>query len=118
MIADLLSTYYDGITRRDGWQQPLSDAFRFVSPGGRISEGKSAYVDANNGFLRLVTAAHKKEMLIDGDTACVWMSYDLRSPRGTSGALDAVEIWTASGGRLASLTIYFDTAAFQNFMKG
>jgi len=117
MIATLIDSYYEGLARRDGWQQPLTDAFRFVSPGGRVAEGKPAYVEATTGFLRLVTSAHKKEMLTDGDTACVWMRYDLASPRGTKGSLDAVEIWTASNGQLASLTLYFDTAAFAAFMQ-
>ncbi len=31
--------------------------------------------------------------------------------------LDALEIWTATDNRLASLTIYFDTAAFSSFMR-
>jgi hypothetical protein len=31
--------------------------------------------------------------------------------------LDALEIWTAAEGGLASLTIYFDTAAFGLFMR-
>jgi hypothetical protein len=117
MIADLVNAYYAGLARRDGWDQPLSDTFRFVSPGGRVSEGKPAYVAANNGFLRLVASAHKKEMLTDGDTACVWMTYDLLSPLSTRGVLDAVEIWSAAGDQLSSLTIYFDTAAFQKFMQ-
>ena len=118
MIAELVNTYYDGLSRRDGWQQPLSDAFRFLSPGGRVTEGKSAYIDANNGFLRLVTSARRKEFLTDGDTACVWMTYELLSPRGARGVLDAVEIWTATSDRLSSLTLHFDTAAFQKFMQG
>ncbi len=117
MIADLVNLYYDGLARRDGWEQPLSDSFRFISPGGRVSEGKPAYVAANNGFLGLVASARKKEMLTDGGTACVWMAYDLVSPRGARTALDAVEIWTSAGDQLTSLTIYFDAAAFQKFMQ-
>jgi len=117
MVTNLVNAYYEGIARRNGWQQPLSDAFRFISPGGRISEGKPAYIEANNGFLRAVTSATKKEMLTDGDTACVWMHYELTSPRGTHGTLDAVEIWAAGEDRLTSLTVYFDTAAFRSFMQ-
>ena len=56
-------------------------------------------------------------MLTDGDTACVWMSYEIVSPRGKQTTLDALEIWTAKDSRLASLTIYFDAAAFSSFMQ-
>ncbi len=117
MIADLVNVYYEGIAHRDGWQQPLSDSLRFVSPGGKITEGKAAYLDANNRFLRSVRSAQRKEMLADGDTACVWMSYEIVSPRGKQTTLDAVEIWTARDNQLTSLTIYFDTAAFNSFMQ-
>jgi hypothetical protein len=82
-----------------------------------VSEGKAAYVAANNGFLRAVQTAEKKEMLTDADMACVWMNYKLASPAGRQTALDAVEIWTAADGQLATLTIHFDTAAFAAFMQ-
>ena len=118
MIASLVNTYYDGLSARKGWENPLAETFRFVSPGNRVTDGKPAYVAANTGFLGLVTSARRKEMLTDGDTACVWMTYDLQSPRGARGALDAVEIWTAAGDKLTSLTLHFDTAAFQKFMQG
>lgn len=118
MIQNLVNAYYDGIALKQGWEEPLADTIRFVSPGGRVTEGKAAYVAANNGFLRAVETARRKEMLTDGDTACAWMSYGIVSPKGKRTTLDAVEIWTASGGKLDSLTIYFDTAAFGAFMQG
>ena len=117
MIVDLIDVYYEGIARKDGWWEPLNDSFRFIAPGGRVTEGKAAYVEANTRFLRGVKAAHRKELLTDGDTACVWMSYQLVSPGGREMVLDALEIWTAAEGGLASLTIYFDTAAFGLFMR-
>jgi hypothetical protein len=117
MTSDLVNAYYEGIARKDGWQQPLSDSLRFVSPGGKVTEGKAAYVEANSRFLSAVRLAQRKEMLTDGDTACVWMSYEIVSPRGKQTTLDALEIWTAKDSRLASLTIYFDAAAFSSFMQ-
>jgi hypothetical protein len=45
------------------------------------------------------------------------MSYEIVSPRGKQTTLDALEIWTAKDSRLASLTIYFDAAAFSSFMQ-
>jgi hypothetical protein len=118
MVLDLINAYYEGIARKEGWEQALSESFRFISPGGKAIEGKAAYVQANSGFLRGVQGAQRKEVLTDGETACVWMSYQIVSPAGRQTSLDAVEIWTASGGQLASLTIYFDTAAFRSFMQG
>jgi hypothetical protein len=117
MAADLVNAYYEGIARKDGWQKPLSDSLRFISPGGKVTEGKAAYLETNNRFLSAVRSAQRKEMLTDGDTACVWMSYEIVLPRGKQTTLDALEIWTATDNRLASLTIYFDTAVFSSFMR-
>jgi hypothetical protein len=117
MTSDLVNAYYDGITRKEGWQEPLSDTIKFVSPGGKVTEGKEAYVEGNSRFLRAVKSATRKQMLIDGDTACVWMGYELVSPRGNQTTQDVLEIWTAKDKRLESLTIYFDTAAFRSFMQ-
>ena len=115
MIAELLNTYYEGIMRKDGWQAPLSDTIKFVSRGA-ASEGKSAYVEATTRFLLAVRSATRKEFLVDGDTACVWVTYNLVSPKGSQTAQDVLEIWTERDGRLSSCTIYFDTAAFGTFM--
>jgi len=117
MIVDLIDVYYKGIARKDGWQEPLSNSFRFIAPGGRVTEGKGAYVETNSRFLRGVKATQRKEMLTDGNTACVWMSYQLVSPGGREISLDALEIWTGAENELASLTIYFDTAAFGAFLR-
>jgi len=117
MTGNLISDYYEGIARKEGWQEPLSNTIRFISPGGKVTAGKAAYLEANSRFLRAVKSARRKEMLIDGDTACVWMSYEIVSPGGSQMTLDALEIWTAKDNRLDSLTIYFDTAAFRSFIQ-
>ena len=117
MTSSLVNAYYEGIARKDGWQEPLSNTIRFISPGGKATEGKAAYAEANSRFLSAVKSAKQKEVLIDGDTACVWMTYELVSPRGREMSLDALEIWLAKDNRLDSLTIYFDTAAFRSFMQ-
>jgi hypothetical protein len=115
--GELIDRYYDGLARKDGWQALISDTMTFVSPGGKVTEGSAAFVEGNGRFLRAVKGAAKKQSIIDGDTACIWMSYDLVSPRGTQATLDVAEIWKARGDKLESLTIYFDTEAFRTFMQ-
>jgi hypothetical protein len=116
MITELLATYYQGINHRNGWDEPLADDFSFESKVG-AAHGKSAYIATTNAFLRAVSAARQQRVLTDGDTACVWMSYDLVSPSGSKTTQDVLEIWKMNGGRLSALTIHFDTAAFGAFMK-
>ena len=115
MISDLLNTYYEGIARKRGWEVPLSEAIRFVSRAAS-TEGKVAFVEGNNRFLRAVKSAKRTETVLDGDTACVVVAYDLISPKGSETTQDVFEIWTAKDGLLDSCTIYFDTAAFKTFM--
>ena len=112
MMTELLNTYYEGIARKTGWEKPLSDTIKFVSRGS-TTDGKAAFVEATNRFLRAVRSASRKEMLVDGDTACVWMTYDLVSPKGSAATQDVLEIWTERENRLSSCTIYFDTAVFR-----
>ena len=117
MIRELLDTYYEGIASKSGWDRPLAEDIGFVGPGGSAATGKPAYVQATQQFLQAVTAADRREMLVDGDTACVWVRYALTSPRGKSGSLDTLEIWKSSRDQLGSMTLYFDTAAFRSFMQ-
>jgi ketosteroid isomerase-like protein len=116
MISDLIGAYYEGIARKSGWETPLADDLTFGSPAGVI-EGKAAYVENNNRFLRAVKSATPQKTIIDGDTACVWMSYDFASPSGNEMTQDVLEVWKEKDGRLASYAIYFDTAAFRAFMS-
>jgi ketosteroid isomerase-like protein len=115
MIAELLNTYYEGTAKKGGWEKPLSDTIRFVSRAS-TSEGKAAFVEATTRFLRAVNSAARKEILIDGDAACVWVNYELVSPKGSQTKQDVLEIWTERDGQLTSCTIYFDTAAFRALM--
>jgi ketosteroid isomerase-like protein len=116
MISDLIGVYYEGIARKSGWETPMADDIRFSSPTGVI-EGKQAYIENNNRFLKAVKSATRLKTIIDRDTACVWMSYDFVSSRGAEMTQDVCEIWKEKDGRLASYTIYFDTAAFRAFMS-
>ena len=50
MTSDLVNAYYEGIARKDGWQQPLSDSLRFVSPGGKVTEGKGSLRGSEQPF--------------------------------------------------------------------
>jgi hypothetical protein len=99
MIADLLNTYYGGIAKKTGWEKPLSDTIRFVSRTS-TTEGKAAFVEATARLLRAVKSATRKEILVDGDTACVWVNYELVSPKGSQAQQDVLEIWTEREGRL------------------
>ena len=53
---------------------------------------------------------------MEGEKACVIVHYELMSPKGNSASSDVAEILVVKDGKIGSSTIYFDTAAFANFM--
>jgi ketosteroid isomerase-like protein len=112
---ELLETYYKGFAQKKGWESVISDDFKFI--GGDMTKttpliGKSAYVEVINRFSRVFQNMHIKEMIIEGDKACVIGNYDYKFPNGVAINGDVAEIWTIKNGKLDSLTIYFDTLTF------
>ncbi len=117
MLKELVQAYHRGIAAKSGWEKPLSPEVTFDMPGAPTVAGKAGFVKATNDFLSCVKAAAPKQELYDGDTACVWMTYDLVSPTGREASFDVLEIWKGGAERLDSLTLYFDRATFGQFMQ-
>ena len=117
---DLLEIYYKGFAQKQGWETVIADDFKFV--GGDMTKadpiiGKQAYVDIIKRFSRLFQNMRVKEMIIDGDKACVIGNYDYAFPNGKNINGDVAEIWKIKDNKLAELTIFFDTLTFQDNSK-
>jgi ketosteroid isomerase-like protein len=113
---ETIKSYYDGIKRKAGWQDLVSDGIVFAGTGVKASKGKAAYVEGTNQFLRAVKDSQVRETIVEGERACVIMHYDLLSPKGNRASSDVAEVLTVKDGKIESSTIYFDTAAFGAFM--
>ncbi len=74
--------------------------------------GKAAYIDIIKRFSRVFETMRIKEMIIEGENACVIGNYDFKFPNGVSMNGDVTELWKAKNGELVSLTIFFDTLTF------
>jgi ketosteroid isomerase-like protein len=79
--------------------------------------GKQAYIEVIKRFSQVFTAMRVKEMIVQGNKACVIRNYDLRFPNGQEQNRNVAELWSAKNGKLQSLTIYFDTLTFANNTK-
>ncbi|HET7118702.1 MAG TPA: nuclear transport factor 2 family protein [Hanamia sp.] len=117
---ELLEIYYKGLAQKNGWDSVLSDDFLFV--GGDMTKttpvvGKQAYIDVTKRFSQLFKTMRVKEMMIQDDKACVIGNYDYVFPNGKSINGDVAEIWKVKDDKLASLTIFFDTATFNLLTK-
>ena len=116
---ELLETYYKGFAQKEGLEAVISDNFEFT--GGDMTKtapatGKAAYIEIIKRFSRVFEAMRVKNMIVSGDNACVIGNYDFKFPNGVSINGDVAEIWKAKDGKLASLTIYFDTLTFDRNM--
>ena len=112
---ELLDKYYDRLPKKGDWGSLLSDDFLLTGTVVKESKGRETYM--KNNFFRGVLNLRVKSMIIDGDSACAIVNYDLMSPKGNRFNADIAEVWKAREGKLVSIAIYFDTAYFQKSMS-
>lgn len=116
----LLERYYRGFAKKAGWEEVISEDFRFI--GGNMTEqtpvvGKAAYIQVIARFSQLFTAMRVQDMFVHDQSAFVLANYDYRFPNGTEINGNVAEYWQIKNGKLDSLTILFDTASFALFTK-
>jgi len=117
---ELLNLYYKGFAEKEGWENTLSDDFKFV--GGDMTKttpvvGKQAYIEVIKRFSQLFKSMRIKEMIVEGDHACVIGNYDYEFPGGKKINGNVAEIWKIKNEKLDSLTIFFDTLTFDLLTK-
>ncbi len=117
---DLLEFYYKGFAKKTNWESVIADDFQFIG-GDMMNQtpivGKQAYIEVINRFSRLFQSMTVKEIIVEGENACVIGNYDYRFPNGQEISGNVAELWTAKNGKLQSLTIFFDTLTFANNSK-
>jgi ketosteroid isomerase-like protein len=112
---EIIQSYYDGIAQKKGWESVISDEIAFSGAGPK-TKGKTAYIEGTGKFLRAVKSSKVVTMIIEGDKACTIVRYELVSPKGNNMSSDVAEILSVKNGKIDSSTIFFDTAAFKDFM--
>lgn len=119
-MKNLLDIYYKGFAEKANWGSVIADDFRYT--GGDITKqealiGKQAYIEVIKRFSQVFTVMRVKEMIIQGDLACVIGNYDFRFLSGQNLNGNVAEHWTPNNGKQKSPTIYFDTLTFANNTK-
>jgi ketosteroid isomerase-like protein len=113
---EVLANYYDDLAqKREGWQSLLSGEVVFTGPG-KTHRGQDAFINTLNNFMRRVKTMNVKQVIGGDEHAAAIVNYDLISPQGTMFNIDVAEIWKVENGKLDSLAIFFDTAAFTRSM--
>jgi ketosteroid isomerase-like protein len=117
----LLDTYYAGVQRKSGWESTIADDFEFVGANNMThpdpAVGKAAYGEVMNRFARIYKDMRVKDVVVAGDRAYALTNYDYSLPNGKSASGDVVEVWKVRDGKLAALTIYLDTLAFDQLKR-
>ena len=85
--------------------------------GTVVKELRGKKLFAGDNFFKLVRGLQVKQIIVENGNACALVSYDFVSPKGTLFSSDVAEIWKVENGKLSSLAIDFDTAAFQKSMS-
>lgn len=112
---EILEKYYETLAAKGDFGQLLSENFLLTGTVAKESRGKDEY--AKNIFFQLVKSLTVKTMVIEGERACAVVNYVLVSPKGDESlSCDVAEVWGMKNGKLESLEMYFDTAAYQKFM--
>jgi ketosteroid isomerase-like protein len=114
-IKEILKKYYDGLSKKEDWHSMLSEEILLTGTIAKESKGKELFV--NNNFFKLIRDLKVKELIVENESACALVRYDLMSPKGKNFASEVAEIWKAKDGKLVALAIYFDTAAFKESMS-
>lgn len=113
---ETIQRYFDAI-HAGGWESFIADDFVFVNSNlDRAAHGRAAYVEGAGRFFRATTKVEVKKLIVDGNDASVIARYQVRSPRGTTSLCDVAEVLSVRDGKIASNAIFFDTAAFREFM--
>jgi ketosteroid isomerase-like protein len=120
VTRQLLETYYKGFMEKANWENVIADDFEYV--GGDMSNtqplvGKQAYMEVIKRFSSRFVAMRVKQMIVEGDKACVIGNYDFVFPNGFKINGNVSENWTVENGKLKSLTLYFDTLTFMTNLK-
>ena len=108
---------YFGAIHGGGWESFLADDFVFINSNlDRAVHSKAAYLEGAGRFFASTTMVEVKQLIVDGNDACAIARYQVRSPRGQTSRCDVAEVLSVRDGKIASNAIFFDTAAFREFM--
>lgn len=99
------------------WESLLAENIVFTNNGRENPRGKDVYVEATRRFMQVAKSVEVRQLIVDGDAACAVTHYSLVSPKGNHSVCDVAEIFVVKQGKIQSSSIFFDLAAFRDFME-
>ena len=112
---ETIELYFKRLNEKKGWEESIDDDMIFVGVTTKTN-GKEAYVQTTLGFLQVVTGVQVMNLIVEGKKACVEAHYAIVSPKGNVSVCKVAEFLGVKAGKIDSSAIFFDTAAFREFM--
>ncbi len=112
---ETIQKYFAALNEKKDWDTFIADGIVFTSPSGK-TEGKEAYVKATTGFLRFVKLVKISKVIVEGYNASVIAHYRLQGPNGHTSESKIAEVFEVKNNKIKSSAIFFDTAAFREFV--
>ena len=111
---EIVRRYLDAVGAAEGWESLLSDDAKFTSYTSPVKEvpGKKGFIEATKRFYSKTSSMLVKELIVDGNRACALTRYEVAGGNGGTFVSDVAEVFTVKGGKVDSLSIYFDTAPY------
>lgn len=109
-----IQAYFDSLKAKGQWDAFFADDMQFTSYTTPIKHvtGRDAYVESTKRFYSLIQAVEIKNMLVEGERACVLTRYTLQPPGGRALECHVAEVFVVRADKIQSLDIYFDSAPF------
>jgi hypothetical protein len=111
---EILQDYFNALREKRAWDSFLADNMTFTSFVVPIKQvtGKGAYIESTKRFFSMIVAIEVRDMIIEGNQACVLTRYEIKPPHGNSFNSNVAEVFTLRDSKIDSLAIYFDTSPF------
>jgi ketosteroid isomerase-like protein len=109
-----IQSYFGTLKQKKQWETFLAGEMTFTNFAAPVEHvtGKSAYLESTKQFFSIMADVEVREIIIEGQKACVLSHYELKLPTGVGFGSDVAEILTVNDDKITSLQIYFDTAPF------
>lgn len=117
---DVIKSYYDSQNRKDDrWKELWAEDAVFCDASQTLqAKGRAAVLQSFTPFLKGVRELRISHTITEGEQVCAIISYTYVNSKSEVMNQDVAEVWQVRGGKLASLTLYFDLTAYRRFMQG
>lgn len=111
---ETIQSYFRELKQKKSWESYLAENMIFTSFVVPIKQvtGRTAYLESTRRFFSMIVSVEVKDMIVEGEKACVLTRYGLQPPKGNSFSSDVAEIFMVRDGKIDSLAIYFDSSPF------